>query len=274
MTAARATAAFAALAAGLSIWWFFPERLMWEKAATALATPVGVVWCLLLLMALLALAARQRRLAGLALCAFLILWLAGNEYISRRAMGTLERPYLELNPLAEAPMSAIVVLGGGVSSNYRGAAQLDMAGDRVALAAALFQAGLAQRIICTGGHIQGLDLGGGRAQGALARELLVGFGVPAETIETVAGRTTSEEMQALADQLTGQQRVGLVTSAAHLPRALQLAADADLELIPLPCNFATRSHLRLLPIHFIPSAHALDLSARTAKEYLAALVGR
>ena len=90
----------------------------------------------------------------------------------------------------------------------------------------------------------------------------------------MAGRTTSEEMLALAAHLTGQQRVGLVTSASHLPRALRLAAQSQLQLIPLPCNFATPGQLRLLPIHFIPSAHALDLSARTIKEYLAQLVGR
>ena len=275
MTAGRATTFVVGLlvAAG-SLWWLFPDRLLWEKAATVLAAPVAIVWCLLFLTFLVALAARQRLLASLTLCAWLILSVAGNEYVARMAMKALESPYLTIDPLEQPPMSTIVVLGGGVSSNARGAAQLDLAGDRLALTASLYHAGLAERVVCTGGFIAGMDVGGGRAQGELARELLVGLGIPADRIQTVGGRTTSEEMRALADQLTDEHRVGLVTSASHLNRALRLASEAGLEFVPLPCDFAARSHLRPLPMHFIPTGYALDLSARTFKEYLAAAVGR
>ena len=46
-------------------------------------------------------------------------------------------------------------------------------------------------------------------------------------------------MRSLAEILDGSQRVGLITSAWHMPRALRLARANGLNPIPVPADFVS-----------------------------------
>jgi uncharacterized SAM-binding protein YcdF (DUF218 family) len=256
------------------VWFAFPTRILREKLATALVLPTGLVWLLLGLICVLAFGAKQKWLSIVALTVWVLMTVAGNMYVARMALVSLEREFLECRPLEEAPMSTVVVLGGGLAPNVRGDAQAIGGGDRVVLAAELYHAGLTEHIICTGSYIEGMDVGGARSQGVLATQLLERLGVPADRIRTVGGRTTTEEMAALAELLQAEQELGLITSASHMRRALRLSRAAGLEFKPLPADFAARSDMKPLAIDVVPSSWALGMSDRAVKEYLARLVGR
>ena len=64
-------------------------------------------------------------------------------------------------------------------------------------------------------------------------------GIPAERITQLGGMNTSQEMIELR-QFLGEHppaRVGLLTSAFHMPRAERLARKNGLQLTPIPAGF-------------------------------------
>ena len=108
----------------------------------------------------------------------------------------------------------------------------------------------------------------------MAAAMCIELGVPDERIERVEGINTSEEMRHLSEYLKRSGRVGLITSAFHMPRAMRLARSQGLELIPLPADFLTPADLFPTVLDFIPDAEAIMVTRLACKEYLAKLVGR
>jgi uncharacterized SAM-binding protein YcdF (DUF218 family) len=232
------------------------------------------VWLLLFMGLVIAWRKREKRIFISVGLSWLLLTFGGNPYCARLALASLEEEFIKLPREPDTALSTIVVLGGGSNADHHGRAQMDTAGDRFALAAELFHAGKAERIICTGGHIEGMDLNSGLAVGDLGAELLTRLGVPSDVVQTVGGRTTQEEMQQVSALLGEEPEVGLITSAFHMQRALRLAKKHGLKFRPLPADFASRQSLRLQPIDIVPTGFALDMSARAVKERLAQIVGR
>ena len=87
-------------------------------------------------------------------------------------------------------------------------------------------------------------------------------------VEVDTPRDTAEEVAALA-LLAGSERVALVTSAWHLPRAMRLASDAGLDSFPCPADYlgGRESSTRALA-YFTWDAEALADSTRAWREYL------
>jgi uncharacterized SAM-binding protein YcdF (DUF218 family) len=78
----------------------------------------------------------------------------------------------------------------------------------------------------------------------IIKELALGLGVPAEDILTFSGpKNTAEEAQLLAAQFADASLV-LVTSAAHMPRAMALFHGAGLHPIPAPTAPPGRVRIR------------------------------
>ena len=69
--------------------------------------------------------------------------------------------------------------------------------------------------------------------------------------------------------LVGGGRVALVTSGNHMPRALQLAARAKLDVSPFPTDFRSRRSTRATWDNWIFSGDALDLSTTALREIIA-----
>ena len=140
------------------------------------------------------------------------------------------------------------------------------------VAAQMYHAGLCEKIIATGKPMPSIH-GDIASPGEQVTELLVSVGVDPACIEHGGGRTTREEMQELAKSLPKDKRIGLLTSAWHLPRALRRARDAGLELHPVPANFATGKYHASLMQH-IPTYRGFSNSTIALKEYLGMAVGR
>lgn len=246
-----------------------------EKIATHLAMPCGLVWILLTGVAGLSVARRQWLMSFLLMVTWVLYSLAGNGLVAKRLSTTLEGPYMGIRPLSEAPFDVVVVLGGGGQYGANGRTQ---GGDRLVLAAQLYHRGLTKKLICTGSLIQSMQAHA-QQPSAISANVLQGLGVPASAIEQLSGRNTSEEMHSLGERFPdSSQRIGLITSAWHLKRAMRLAHRNQFRPHPLPSDFlfepAGPIELGERLKRCIPNGEAFQDTHMIAKEYLGMAVGR
>jgi len=258
--------------------WGSLGRIVAEKLVTALAMPTGVIWLLLLVAVLAARRARRFDLMLAIAIPWTALTLLGNSLVVDTLARSLEQPFRSIRPLQSEPMDAVVVLGGGTLTGGNGRTQGNTSGDRIILAAQLFHAKIAPRIICTGRRID--ELSPDRKDPAEeSQAILMSLGVPKGSIQLLDGRNTSEEMKSLGQMFGhGESQVGLVTSAWHLPRALRLANRNGFSPTPLPADFISsfdgRKTTAKVVLDCIPQDGSLWTTSKLLKEYLGMLVGR
>lgn len=121
------------------------------------------------------------------------------------------------------------------------------------------------RLVLSGGSFPG------KSSQAPAMEVLpMSLGIPrsALILETRAWDTDDEAR--FFTELVGKKPFALVTSAAHMPRAMRLFRSKGAHPIPCPCDFQA---LDKPPIRswFLPSANALQENQSAAHEYLGML---
>ena len=246
------------------------------RAATALVMPVGLLWLLFFMLATWNAFSRNRSAAILFLGCWLLIGLVFNYWISRAYISLVEhRPADEL-PASDLPLRAVVVLGGGAAINGYGIDELGRDGERVVSAAQLWHAGQTRSIICTGGTGDPVH-----DASAVGRRLLKSVGVPENAIITIIGENTSQEMlqleQLLASppsNLPNEGKLGLITSAFHMHRALRLAKGRSLDFVPLPCAYRSSSSPEFSPRDLVPTAGHGSIFGSALKEQLARLAGR
>jgi uncharacterized SAM-binding protein YcdF (DUF218 family) len=259
--------------------WVSLGRTATEKIATTLAMPCGLVWFLLICLAVAAMSTRRRPLIVATFGILTVFTLAGNGMVSAYLAHSLEREYVQIDPFQEQPFDAVIVLGGGASLGANQRSQGNGSGDRLILAAQLYHRNVARKLICTGKRIVELN-NAGPDPAEQSASILQSLAVSEQAIEQLGGRNTAEEMATLGQRFAGtDQRVGLLTSAWHLPRAMRLAHRNGLEPIPLPADFASRPGgnaptTAAIVLSLIPQADNMSLTTRMCKEYLAALAGR
>ncbi len=259
--------------------WLALGRLAVEKLVTTLAMPAGLVWLLLAANAWICWIKVRGPLRLVGVVTWAVFTLACSPLVATLLVRERESRFAAVEPLAEDKFDAVVVLGGGANEGANQRSQGNASGDRLILAAQLWHQGLTERIICTGKNIAAFDRSGIDAADR-AEEILMQLGVPVSAIERFGGRNTAEEMGELGSRFSsGRDRVGLITSAWHMPRALTLAQRHGFEPQPLPCNFLSgpvdRERTAAIWIaDFLPSSGALERNSKILKEHLASLVGR
>lgn len=251
-----------------------PHRAMVDKLLTRLAMPPGFLWALLLLGGWFALLSRRRRLGVGVLCGWALYTIAGSGWVGGALLAGLERGYTPPEP--NTRFAAIAVLGGGTDEAPWGEAQLSLSGDRVRVAAALWRAGHAPVLVASGTSIGGLDQPHRRDLGAETRSLWSQMGVDPSAVVTVPGPyNTRTEIEALAAEARarGWPRIGLVTSAWHLRRAMRLAERFGLPAVPIPADVRGRV-APLTAVGLVPTGSGFYRVQIALKEHLGALVGR
>lgn len=262
-----------------------------QRVMTDLAMPIGLAWLAVFSAAVLQWLRGHRLAAGGLMATFLTIGVLFSPIVADVAYRSIETPPLELSPLAaEAPhYTAVIVLGGGASRNIQGQAELNQAGERLALAAKLWHAGKVDAIVCTG-TAKPRQVAAASAESMefepddpaeIGREILMALGVPNDHIFRSPGQNTAAEMQHLVKFLAhppagfpASDRLGVITSAYHLPRAVRLSQAVGLQLVPLPAGTrGTAKNQRGMGI-IVPTAAAGDALATAAKELLARMVGR
>ena len=246
-----------------------------QKTLGLLVMPVGSLWLLLFLACLLCFRNRQKPLATFLLVIALLYACAGNIYLGAALMARLESTVPPMNPDTAGPFEAVFVLGGGSDEDPLGRPQLSYDGDRICLAASLWHGGKARLLVASG---MGRDsLKGVRNGGEETRALWRGLGVPDSAILVVEEPCwiTRDEIAAyrrLRDRF-GWQRMGLVSSAYHLPRAMALAEQAGLAVTPLGADWRGRPRAFQLQ-YLVPQAEGFMDVHRASWEFLGRWVGR
>ena len=269
---------------GLIVLGVTQDRNVVEKVGTALVMPSGLLWILLLALTLQLWMQKKQNHAGqpgriTAAACFVLFTIAGNGFIANQLAAALEADYLAIDPMKETPMDVVIVLGGGGGLGANGRLQGNSSGDRLILAAQLYHQKIAKRFICTGQRIESMNATGVDPAES-SRDILLKLGVPDSAIELAGGRNTSEEMQGLSKRFqNSKSRIGLLTSAWHLPRAMRLANRNGLQPLPLPADFQTAPSVGgfttgQIVESMIPNGSALGGTWSIAKEYLGMLVGR
>lgn len=247
-----------------------------SKVATLLASPLG--FCLVLSLCGVVLLTRGWRRSGaaLALMGLVALWIAATPLAAGLALGALEARS-PIRSAAETPAADIaIVLGGAVdgATEPRREPDLGEAADRILFAAALFRAGKVQRILVSGGNLPWRA--GTLPEAEIIRDILVSWGIPASAIVTESGsRTTAENARMVSAMWPGlgASSALLVTSAAHMPRALATFRRAGLPVMPAATDVrAVRNPFQLMEV--LPDADSLKKTSDALKEALGLVVYR
>ena len=252
-----------------------------EKLLTKVISPIGIVWFILGLASYFSLVKGARFAALMTFVGWTSLTLFGNENFSNEMMLSLEEPYEAIDPTNVEAFDYLIVLGGGTSVPGTDVPQLGFSGDRIAFAAELYHSNKVKKFICTGTNIEELANDNPIQVGEQSREVLADLGVPLNKIELSKGRNTREEIATLSKRFESNRpkRIGLLTSAWHLPRAERLAEAASLKIIPVPCDFRSngqqiaRSKAKIL-LSIVPDASSLRNSSSAFKEHLARWAGQ
>ncbi|MCP5095315.1 MAG: YdcF family protein [Chloroflexi bacterium] len=214
------------------------------------------------------------------LTAFLALYLGGNPFISRQLARSLERQYLPAAPLPTADV--IVVLGGGTDAAYspQPIVGLNAAGDRILYAAWLYQQGISDTLMLSGGVLPGKD----SVTSVEMAEALHIMGIPDDALWHESHSINTYENGFYVKELLAERQISriiLVTSAIHMPRSVAVFENQGLEVIPAPTDFrvvdaewnATQSENLLGKLfEFVPNVHALMLTTDAMKEYIGILI--
>ena len=176
-------------------------------------------------------------------------------------------------PLPKGPR-AIVVLAAG---RYRKAPEYgghDTVGTdtlvRLRYAARLFRE--SRLPILTSG---GAPLGGPPAAVLMRRVLRRAFKTPVKWVESHS-QTTAQNARDSATILLplGIRDIFLVTQAWHMRRAVLLFRQAGFTVVPAPTDFVTKSRRSETILAYLPSAHAIALSAKIIHELIGVLWAR
>lgn len=169
--------------------------------------------------------------------------------------GRLEARYppIPIETLGHADVA--IVLGGAIGQpiSPRVLLELQEASDRVLEAARLFRAGKVDQILVAAGNLPWHKAA--RPEAELIGDLLAEFGVPRDAIvlETESRNTYENAINSHAIiQSHGWRSAVLVTSAAHMPRALAVFKHAGIEVAPVSTDVRVTYPLFESILDFLP----------------------
>jgi uncharacterized SAM-binding protein YcdF (DUF218 family) len=239
--------------------------------------PLGIV-SILLIFALIMLW-RQSRWAALPIgLALAVIWLAGNVWTTNWMLQSLEWRNIPPGELPKA--DAIILLGGATRSMAypRINPDLNEHGDRVTYAAQLFKQSKAPLIIASGGRADWM--GSGPAESTdMAGMLSKDFGIPTAAILEDPTSLNTRENAINVQKIMAEhqlQKVLLVTSAFHMPRALRIFRKLKIDVIPAPSDYLVSQNELEEPLRtpeafilgIIPNTDKLDKFTLALKEYI------
>jgi uncharacterized SAM-binding protein YcdF (DUF218 family) len=174
--------------------------------------------------------------------------------------------------MAETPQADVAIVLGGVlrqPSQPRVEVDLTDAADRVLHASRLYRVGKVMRILVAAGNIPWRFAV--KPEAELIRDLLIEWGVPAEAIEPGrASRNTYEN----AVEIKGMREAGLfrsallVTSAAHMPRAMAVFRRAGVPVIASTTDVIIADGTKSDLVDLLPDVGSLSMTTNAAKEWL------
>ena len=242
-----------------------------SKILPLLVLPIGVVIILLAAALLLILRGRRKIAAGLLAIALGVLWIASMPVVAARLYSSIEGRYPAIS-LDQVPDSGcIVLLGGAVSPPMPPRVDIEFndSVDRVYKAAELYRAGKAPVVIVAAGNQPWSQSRWAEAE--LIRELLVEWRVPGDSILLEGSSRNTRENALYSKEIINTincRQPLLVTSAAHMPRAVGAFKSVGVTVFPVSTDVRVAGHPGIGPADFLPSAVALSMTSDAIREWI------
>jgi uncharacterized SAM-binding protein YcdF (DUF218 family) len=210
------------------------------RLMSPLAEPLGLLWLLMCLVAVMLLLMRRWLGAlALAICAAAFSFV-GATSLGENLLGSLERPYIH-SSINEAPVcDAVIMLGGIHRASAYDAFGFDLGNgaDRIVTAVELMRLRKAKTLVLSGG----VSLAGKEKTNpaVLFQKWFVSWDIPAGQVVYLAPcRNTWEEALAVKELARQQKwsRLLLVSSAYHLRRAEAVFKKTGLDVTSVGCDF-------------------------------------
>ena len=233
-----------------------------HKILPLIASPLFLVFFLIILGTFLK--SKKISLFGL-----LILFICSLPIISKNSTAYLEKNYTLQDVSAMNEADAIVVLSGMVNPVKIGDTyKYEFGGgvDRILSGMDLFKNNKAPLLILTRGK---LPWQLGVPEGEYLKEFAIKFGIPEKNILLTENvQNTDEEAKSVKKLLKpSNNKVILVTSAFHMPRAKKVFEAAGINTLPFPVDFHNRVS-KVTFMDFIPSAQSFSGNSRFIKEII------
>jgi uncharacterized SAM-binding protein YcdF (DUF218 family) len=219
---------------------------------------------------------RRLRRVAMAL-SLVILWVASMPVSASFLLHAFEGQYppIAIENLPHADVA--IVLGGSIGQPFppRVAPDLSDAVDRVIHAARLFRAGKVQYILVSGGNQ--LYQSKAPPESHLVADLLVELGVPRSAIveDTESANTHENAVNSAAIMRSrGWSTALLITSAAHMPRAVATFTRVGVNLTPAATDVKFVYPMYGGLFDLLPEAGALASTTNAIKELIGLIVYR
>lgn len=239
-----------------------------HKILPALISPLALV----LYLILWSMISRRRWPSVMAL---VLLWVISMPSVGNWALGVIERDYPPIDLAQVQRVDAVVVLGGAratiplAEGVYK--YEFNHSVDRFEAGLRLIQKGQSDRLILTRGL---LPWDRGVPEGEWLRDMAIERGIPADLITlTPIVANTEAEAAAIAQMIPASERIALVTSSFHMPRAMAVFQAKGVTAVPVPVDH-WREHHDLTVIDFLPSGRAVMHVNWAAREMLGRLYYR
>ena len=230
-----------------------------------------------LLVAVGFLFAKRRKKATICLCLGVgLLLFSGYGLITNGMLYRLERAYPpfsfeRLDPETRARLHYVVVLGSGHISNPALPVTAQIGADslyRLVEGIRIFRQLPGSKLVISGGRIPD-PVPNAHVVTAVARHIGVD---PDKMIMEDRPRDTFEEAQFLR-MILGDEPFVLVTSAAHMKRAIEVFRSFKMKPLPAPTNFVFKNKMTFLNGAWLPTCGNLEISRRVFYEWLGRLWG-
>jgi len=242
-----------------------------SKILPLFVMPVSVVLILSVIALFMLQRGMKRTASGVLAAAIALLWVASTPMVAQGLYRGLEsrHPAQSVDDVPEA--DCIVLLGGVVGAPLAPRVEADLGEniDRVYKSAQLYRAGKARSLIVTAGNQPWSQ--SPWAEADLIRELLMEWCVPKDAIflEGSSRNTRENAMYSknVIDSINCKESL-LVTSAAHMPRAVAAFRSVNVSVVPVSTDVRIVESSMPAPMDFLPSAGALAMTSEAIREWI------
>ena len=248
--------------------------LLIGKMLKPLASPLGLSYLLWIVGALLYWRWSRRWGRRFLVAGVIVLAFFSNLVVGDAMIGSLENDYAILRAEDCPAAEAIVVLGGATFPAIppRVTVEVGSAFDRLLHGMRLLRLGRAPIMVLSGGL--SVFAGSDMTEAERMRSLALEYGTPEQTIVLEEeSRNTYENgvyTRALLQE-RGIERILLVTSAKHMPRAVAVFRTQGFEVVPAPTDVEAVA-VDFHPRYLLPDLNGLYASTSAIREYASIVV--
>ena len=250
------------------------DWIFFSKLLPQLIYPFSAI-LYLLLVAVVVLQFRLHKLASRILWVALGIILVCGSPLATELYLRHEQQYLPVTMGLIPEADAIVLLGGTIRLPIEPRVNSEIGGNRSLHAFRLYKANKAGLIIVSGGNV--FPQKGIKSEASYTAEVLQEWGVPEEDILVEGGsRNTYDNAIATKKLMESRQidKILLVTSGFHMPRALATFRTVGIDAIPAPSSYSIVDYSRPPILNWIPSLGNLGKMQAVIRENLGILVYR